>query len=155
MRADSAEPTTENEAKRIIRQSDPEAAATGQRPLGFANPALYATAATGYASNFTDITSGNNDYLSAHAGLYPATTAYDMASGLGSPKAAALSVALCVASGATQALAAGSFGSVGVQGTLQLTGGTYQFASLSLGPNATMVLTVVPTSDSGVAPSSG
>ncbi len=55
-------------------------------PLGFANPLLYAIAGGGgYASAFHDITSGNNDLLGAHGGLYPATGGYDLASGLGTP----------------------------------------------------------------------
>ncbi len=55
----------------------------GSGALGFLNPKLYsmATADTG----FHDITSGNNDYKDNNGGLYPATTGYDMASGLGSP----------------------------------------------------------------------
>ncbi|MGH9171282.1 MAG: putative Ig domain-containing protein, partial [Acidimicrobiales bacterium] len=43
--------------------------------------------------NFDDITSGNNDYNGTK--LYPAGTAYDMASGLGTPKAASLAEAVC------------------------------------------------------------
>lgn len=60
---------------------------------GVLPPGLYAIAAA--ASSYiytdgevlTDITSGNNDYTpSGYAGgLYPATTGYDMASGLGTP----------------------------------------------------------------------
>jgi subtilase family serine protease len=56
---------------------------------GFLNPLLYAAAATA-KSPFHDITVGNNDYTKSHDGAYPATTAYDMASGLGSPKATAI-----------------------------------------------------------------
>jgi subtilase family serine protease len=55
-------------------------------PIGFANPALYEVAGgSGYSSAFTDITTGDNDLLGAHGGLYPATPGYDLASGLGSP----------------------------------------------------------------------
>ena len=52
---------------------------------------LYDTIASGgsfyYGLAFNDITSGNNDYTPSgySGGLYPATTGYDMASGLGSP----------------------------------------------------------------------
>jgi subtilase family serine protease len=65
--------------------------------VGFTNPALYKVAGTSYKSTFTDITSGNNDYTPSgySGGLYPAGTAYDMASGLGSPVGGALAAALC------------------------------------------------------------
>lgn len=54
--------------------------------LGFANPLLYQVASTSstYASGFHDITSGNNDFTSTNSGKYPATSVYDMATGLGS-----------------------------------------------------------------------
>jgi alpha-tubulin suppressor-like RCC1 family protein len=63
------------------------------RSIGFANPALYAAAASSYPSNFFDVTHGNN----AESGgtLYPAGTRYDMASGLGTPNAANLAGVLC------------------------------------------------------------
>lgn len=56
--------------------------------VGFANPALYAVASNPaqYQESFTDVTSGNNDLFALPGGLYPATTGYDMASGLGSPQ---------------------------------------------------------------------
>ncbi len=44
-----------------------------------------------------------------------------------------------VGSGATTTLAAGSYGSVTVQGTLRLSGGVYQISSLTLGPGATLI----------------
>lgn len=67
----------------------------GGSPIGFANPALYEAAASGYASDFDDVTVGDNDILSANNGLYPAGPGYDMASGLGSPNGSALATALC------------------------------------------------------------
>ena len=70
--------------------------ACGGSPIGFANPALYrAAGSSADASIFNDITSGNNDFLSGHAGLFPAGVAYDMATGLGSPVASKLGDALC------------------------------------------------------------
>ncbi len=65
--------------------------------IGFADPALYALAAQSQATYFNDITTGNNDFTpdGNTAGLYPAGPGYDMASGLGTPKAAALVPALC------------------------------------------------------------
>jgi subtilase family serine protease len=69
--------------------------------VGFADPELYALADQSQASYFNDIiattTIPNNDFTPSGntSGLYPATPGYDMASGLGSPKAAALVPALC------------------------------------------------------------
>jgi kumamolisin len=69
----------------------------GGTPVGFANTALYKVAASSYSTTFTDITSGNNDYTPSgySGGLYPSGTAYDMASGLGSPIGGPLAEALC------------------------------------------------------------
>ncbi len=64
-------------------------------PIGFANPALYKAAGSGYAANFNDITSGNNDFTGSNFGQYAARLGYDMASGLGSPNGAALAAAMC------------------------------------------------------------
>ncbi len=62
-----------------------EAAATGQRPLGFANPALYAIAqSAGYAASFHDITTGNNT-TSASPSKFYAVTGYDLCTGWGTP----------------------------------------------------------------------
>ncbi len=65
--------------------------------VGFADPTLYALAGQSLATYFNDITAGNNDFTPSgnDSGLYAAGTGYDMASGLGSPKAAALVPALC------------------------------------------------------------
>ncbi len=57
--------------------------------VGYVNPLLYDRAAQGPGA-FNDITSGNNDYLKVNGGAYPATAGYDLASGLGTPVAAAL-----------------------------------------------------------------
>ena len=57
---------------------------TPTTPLGFLNPHLYAIAAgSGASTAYTDIVSGDNN--PSGTGAYPATTAYDMASGLGTP----------------------------------------------------------------------
>jgi subtilase family serine protease len=67
------------------------------KTVGFANPALYDAAATSYAADFQDITTGNNDYTPERnmSGLYPATVGYDMATGLGTPIGANLATTLC------------------------------------------------------------
>ena len=69
------------------------------KAIGFANPALYDAAASAYASDFDDITSGENDIFGTNSGLYPAGTRYDMASGLGTPIASTLPATLCGAGG--------------------------------------------------------
>ena len=64
---------------------------SGCAPLGFLNPRLYQ-----YPADLHDITSGNN-HISRFvaAGDYTASTAYDLASGLGSPNAVSLFSNLC------------------------------------------------------------
>lgn len=65
--------------------------------VGFANSTLYALASQSQSTYFNDITTGNNDFTPSGntSGMYAAATGYDMASGLGTPKAAALVPALC------------------------------------------------------------
>ncbi len=66
-------------------RSDP-ATASG---VGFVSPLLYGVASdpTAYAASFNDITTGNNDNYGLDDGLvFPASTGYDLASGLGSPQ---------------------------------------------------------------------
>ena len=61
--------------------------ANGQKTLGFINPTLYTIGlSSSYDADFHDITSGSNGH--------PATTGYDLATGLGSPNGAALLTAL-------------------------------------------------------------
>lgn len=69
----------------------------GGRGIGFANPALYDAAATSYASDFHDVTSGDNDYTpyGNTDGLYRAGVGYDMATGLGTPIGTSLAATLC------------------------------------------------------------
>ena len=69
----------------------------GGKSIGFANPALYEAAATSYASDFHDITSGTNDDTNwgNTSGLYPAGVGYDMATGLGTPNGANLARTMC------------------------------------------------------------
>jgi len=57
--------------------------------VGFASPLLYAVASNPgeYGASFNDITTGNNDVYGIDKGLvFPATTGYDLGSGLGSPR---------------------------------------------------------------------
>ena len=76
--------------------------------VGFVSPLLYSVASnpTAYAASFNDVTTGNNDVYGYSGGLFPATTGYDMATGLGSPRltgpsnAAGLAYYLCTAAAA-------------------------------------------------------
>jgi hypothetical protein len=67
-----------------------QAAQYGNPPVGFLNPALYSLGAgPGYATNFHDITTGNNtNSTSAHA--YFAVAGYDLCTGWGTPNGANL-----------------------------------------------------------------
>ncbi|MDH6576421.1 S53 family peptidase [Kitasatospora sp. MAP5-34] len=61
--------------------------------VGLLNQPLYNAAKTGH-SPLTDITTGNND-LGTHGGLYAAAPGYDMATGLGTPKASQIVDQIC------------------------------------------------------------
>ncbi len=69
--------------------------------IGFAAPSLYALASQSQSTYFNDVnaspTAPNNDFTPSGntSGLYPVAPGYDMATGLGSPNAAALVPALC------------------------------------------------------------
>jgi len=75
--------------------------ACGGVPIGFANPALYAIAGSSYSSDFTDVIEAslasprraNNN--PEGTGLFPVTTGYDMATGIGTPIGSQLATALC------------------------------------------------------------
>ncbi len=67
----------------------------GGGAIGFANPLLYAAAATGYSADFNDVTSGGNDITGGNGGEFAAGPGFDMASGLGTPNGSALAQALC------------------------------------------------------------
>jgi hypothetical protein len=57
--------------------------------VGFASPLLYAVASNpvAYKASFSDIRVGNNDIFGLRNGqVFPATTGYDMSTGLGSPQ---------------------------------------------------------------------
>ena len=78
--------------------------------VGFANPALYRIAATGYGHDLTDITDdlpgeqSTNNSLDPN-GLYPVGLGYDTATGLGSPIGSNLAAALCGAPAYTVTIA--------------------------------------------------
>jgi subtilase family serine protease len=64
-------------------------------PLGFASPPLYRAAGAAYAADFHDVLTGNNDFTHTNGGQFLAGPGYDLATGLGSPNAAALVGTLC------------------------------------------------------------
>ena len=73
-----------------------EAAANGQPPVGFLNPALYALGQSAdYTNCFHDITVGNNATATS-GGLFPAVPGYDLCTGWGSPNGSNLIYALAL-----------------------------------------------------------
>jgi hypothetical protein len=56
---------------------------TCRSDLGFLNPGLYQDGLS--SGSFNDVTSGNNAFVGSNPGDYPATSGYDLASGLGTP----------------------------------------------------------------------
>jgi len=69
--------------------------ACGGTSVGFANPALYRAAGSAYSTYFNDVTSGSNDFTGTNGDHFAAGPGYDMATGLGTPIASTLAVALC------------------------------------------------------------
>lgn len=86
----------------VATVADQVCQAAGDSPVGFLDPVLYRLA-TSTASPFNDIAAGNNDYTHTNGGAYPATPGYDMATGLGSPRASVLAADLCKGIQATPA----------------------------------------------------
>ena len=76
-------------ATAAITDGSPFCSAFGSGNPGALPQGLYQIAASSYYGNaFNDVTQGNNDYTPSgySGGLYPATTGYDQASGLGTPQ---------------------------------------------------------------------
>ena len=72
-----------------------QAAASGQAPVGFVNPAIYALGkSASYAALFNDITAGNNSTSSGAAPVFPAVAGYDLCTGWGTPAGGSLILAL-------------------------------------------------------------
>jgi hypothetical protein len=79
--------------------------ACGGHALGFVDPALYEIAGGAYAANFNGVPDPSpstgattDDGLAETTGLFPIGPAYDMATGLGTPRAGALAASLCALS---------------------------------------------------------
>jgi hypothetical protein len=66
-------------------------AAGGKAPIGNGNAALYAAAKSGYGANYIDIVSGTNGNCGT---LCTASAGYDYVTGLGSPQAQNIILAL-------------------------------------------------------------
>ncbi len=98
-------------------------------PLGRVGPALYAAAGAS-ASNFTDITDGNNDLTDTNGGDFPAAPGFDPASGLGSPVDQNLALALQGADGCPSvASVSPNTGPVSASGAITITGGGFANAT--------------------------
>jgi subtilase family serine protease len=78
----------------LLALADASPACAGA-PVGYADPALYRAASSSYANDFNDVTTGDNDYTGTNDGRYGAGRGYDLATGLGTPNAAALAADLC------------------------------------------------------------
>ncbi len=110
--------------------------------MGFLNPSLYQIAAgSNYSNDFHDVTIGDNDFNFLNNGLYPATTGYDMTTGLGSPNAYNLAQDLIALNGQRAATPANTQwyfaeGSVG--------GGFAEYLTLQ-NPSTTQTATVTVT----------
>ena len=71
-----------------------QAAASGQQPVGFINPAIYALGKSGsYSAVFDDITAGNNSTNAAPPEFF-SVSGYDLCTGWGSPAGGSLILAL-------------------------------------------------------------
>jgi subtilase family serine protease len=71
-----------------------QAAASGQQPVGFINPAIYALGKSGsYPAVFNDVTAGNNS-TNGTAPEFFAVPGYDLCTGWGSPAGGSLILAL-------------------------------------------------------------
>jgi subtilase family serine protease/putative cell wall-binding protein len=129
-------------------------------PLGYLNPTLYSSSVAGsYASAFHDVTVGDNSIVGGTK--YTAGTAYDMASGLGSPIATGSGTALVSAvCGAlvtvTQVTPASATTgtSVTVTGTNFATGTGTTFDFVSSAPGAAIPVQVAASTVNCTSPTS-
>lgn len=108
-------------------------------PVGFANSALYRAAGSLYATTFNDVLFGNN-VVASGLGL-SAASGYDMASGLGTPNGANLSLAICdrvtVSSPGDQTLVEGALSSLRISAT-SAAGASQMFLAAGLPPGLSL-----------------
>jgi YVTN family beta-propeller protein len=121
--------------------------------LGFLNPSLYQLVADGEPI-VNDVTSGNNDYTTTGGGLYPATTGYDMATGLGTPIGTGLSQYLGFEPVPTVTALSPKTGPAGGGTTVKITGtGLLWVSAVKFGSSAAKSFTIVsPTEVTAVSP---
>ncbi len=97
--------------------------------LGMVAPALYASGHTGN-TNYTDITTGNNDFTGGNGGDYQATVGFDAASGLGTPVDQNLAISLQGADGCPSVSAvAPNTGPLSGSGAITIFGGGFANAT--------------------------
>ncbi len=122
--------------------------------LGMIGPNLYAHGGSGNA-NFTDITTGDNDFSDANSGDWAAVTGYDPVSGLGTPVDQNLAIALQGANGCPSvASVTPNTGPVSGSGAITITGGGFANAtSVTFGSVGTgQILTQNETSITVIPP---
>jgi len=94
---------------------------------GLVAPTLYAA---DNAANFTDVTTGNNDFTGTNNGSYAASAGYDTATGLGTPQEQNLGIALQGAGGCPSVAALSAYsGAVSGGAPITVTGGGLADAS--------------------------
>ena len=140
----------------LVALANQQAAANGQPPIGFANPALYAIGkSANYQACFHDITTGGNTNSSSPTKFW-AAAGYDLCTGLGTPNGSNLITALLAPPSetllVTPPLGFSSFGPGG--GPFTVTSQTYTLKNIGSTPlnwslvNTSSWLTVSSTSGS-------
>jgi hypothetical protein len=122
---------------------------------GMVDPTLYAA---DNAADFTDVTTGNNDFTGTNDGNYAATIGYDPVTGLGTPEDQNLGIALEGADGCPSVAGLSAYsGPVSGAGPITLTGGGLADASkITFGPaGAGTIVSRTETSLVVVPPSPG
>ncbi len=129
-----------------------QAAARGQAPVGFLNPAIYAIGkGPTYAAAFHDTTTGNN-FSSSSPAKFTAVTGYDLCTGWGTPAGSALIDALTPIVSLQLAPAAGFVSSGPVGGPFSVTTQSYLLTNATAtsvswaAANTSSWLTVSPAS---------
>ena len=138
-----------------------QAAAGGNAPVGFLNPALYTIGRSnpGYSSIFHDVTTGNN-FSSSSPNKFPATVGYDLCTGWGTPNGTNLINALTtpvyfpvLASAGTALIAEGCLPTNGVVDSGETV--TVNFSLKNVGSADTTNLVVTMLATNGAALPSG
>jgi len=144
----------------LMALANQQAVALGAAPVGFINPAVYATGCnTNYTQVFHDITTGDNTWDSS-LGQFYAVTGYDLCTGWGTPSGQSLLDTLVgqpiSALGSLDVISGSSFTASGLAGgpfdqtnfTVTLTNSGAMTVAWSLGNRMTNWLTVSPAAGS-------